>query len=319
MRATTYGCEMVWPGADRERVVLVGGGQIGRRDEAVAGHGREGVQHAGVGDATCLELLAHHGVAPLVPAGHGTVLAARGWPAVWQSARMPDDTVLDGLDPYDLMDAEAARIDRYVAALGPTELEAPSACAGWSVQDVVAHLAAGEEYNHACLDDGIGALFERLGAVGVSDMDSFNEYGVRQWAGRPIDEVLGEWRRRLRAHTHRAAPPGRQGDPDRHRAVPGALAGVPPDVGAGDARRRHRRAGERACPTTGGPASPPSPCRRSTLRSPSSCIPAPPASSCDDRDVTLTTEDLVAATNGRLSAEHPLDPALRAALNVVGS
>ena len=44
-----------------------------------------------------------------------------------------------------------------------------------------------------------------------------------------------------------------------------------------------------------------------------------PASRSTSRDVTLTTEDLVAATNGRLSPEHPLDPALRAALNVVGS
>ena len=39
----------------------------------------------------------------------------------------------------------------------------------------------------------------------------------------------------------------------------------------------------------------------------------------DGREVTLTTDDLVAAANGRLPADHPLDPALRAALNVVGS
>jgi hypothetical protein len=39
----------------------------------------------------------------------------------------------------------------------------------------------------------------------------------------------------------------------------------------------------------------------------------------DGREVTLTTEDLVAATNGRLPADHPLDPAMRAVLNVVGS
>src|SRR4029077_364877 len=77
------------------------------------------------------------------------VLPARGPVVVWQSARMPDDEVLDGLNPYDLMDAETARIDRYVAGLGPTELEAPSACAGWSVQGVVGHPGGGEGGKHA--------------------------------------------------------------------------------------------------------------------------------------------------------------------------
>jgi len=231
---------------------------------------------------------------------------------------MPDDTVLDGLDPYDLMDAEAARIDRYVGGLGPTELEAPSACAGWSVQDVVAHLAGGEEYNHACLDDGVGALFERLGAAGVSDMDSFNEYGVRAWAGHPIDEVLGEWRRRcertrieLRHRDGKEIPTAVGPYPVRWQAfhLTSELATHGDDIGA---------------PPTGAPDE-----WRARFAvfavsemHPEVTIELHPGTarvSFDDRDVTLTTEDLVAAANGRLSPEHPLDPALRAALNVVGS
>jgi len=231
---------------------------------------------------------------------------------------MPDDTVLDGLDPYDLMDVEAARIDRYVAGLGPTELEAPSACAGWSVQDVVAHLAAGEEYNHACLDDGVGALFERLGALGVSDMDSFNAYGVRERAGRPVGEVLDEWRRACaRTRTELRQRDGRElatavgPYPVRWQAfhlaselvTHGDDIGAPPSGGPDDWR---------AC-FAAFAVSETKP--EITIE----LLPGTARVSVDDRGVTLTTEDLVAATNGRLSADHPLDPALRSALNVVGS
>jgi uncharacterized protein (TIGR03083 family) len=108
---------------------------------------------------------------------------------------MPAESMLEGLDPYELMDAEAARIDRFVSTLGPSQQEAPSACEGWTVKDVVGHLAASEEYNHACLDDGLGALFERLSASGASDLDSFNAYGVETFRSVPFAEVVDQWRR----------------------------------------------------------------------------------------------------------------------------
>jgi uncharacterized protein (TIGR03083 family) len=107
---------------------------------------------------------------------------------------MPADNMLEGLNPYDLMDTEAARIDRYVATLGPAEQAAPSACAGWSVKDVVGHLAASEDYNHACLDDTLGALFQRLQAAGASDLNSFNAYGVEQFRPVPFADVVDQWR-----------------------------------------------------------------------------------------------------------------------------
>jgi uncharacterized protein (TIGR03083 family) len=231
---------------------------------------------------------------------------------------MPDDKVLDGLDPYDLMDAEAARIDRYVAGLGPTELAAPSACAGWSVADVVGHLAASEDYNHACLDDGIGALFERLGAAGVTDMDSFNAYGVQEWSGRPIDEVLADWRRRCeRTRTELRHRDGKElatsvgPYPVRWQAfhLASELATHGDDIGAP-------------------PSGVPDDWRAafavfvlSEMKPEIGVVLAPGAArvTYDDREVTLTTEDLVAVTNGRLSPDHPLDPALRSVLNVVGS
>jgi uncharacterized protein (TIGR03083 family) len=216
------------------------------------------------------------------------------------------------------MDSEAARIDRFVAGLGPTELEAPSACAGWSVQDVVAHLAGGEEYNDACLDDAIGALFERMGAVGVTDMDSFNAYGVQKWSGHPIGEVLDAWRRgcqrtrtELRHRDGKELPTAVGPYPVRWQAfhlaselvTHGDDIGAPPGSGPDDWRGRFAVF----------VVSETKPEITIELR------PGTARVSYDDRDVTLTTEDLVAATNGRLSSEHPLDPSLRAALNVVGS
>ena len=65
---------------------------------------------------------------------------------------MTDDRDLQNLDPYDLMDAEAARLDAYFSALGPADWAKPSRCEGWSVRDVLAHLTASEAYNHASLE-----------------------------------------------------------------------------------------------------------------------------------------------------------------------
>jgi uncharacterized protein (TIGR03083 family) len=107
---------------------------------------------------------------------------------------MPAENMLEGLDPYDLMDTEAARIDRHLSTLGPAQQAAPSVCEGWSVKDVVGHLAASEEYNHACLDDSLGALFQRLSASGANDLDSFNAYGVEQLRPVAFGAVVEQWR-----------------------------------------------------------------------------------------------------------------------------
>jgi uncharacterized protein (TIGR03083 family) len=51
------------------------------------------------------------------------------------------DAELRELDPVDLMGAEAARIEAHVAALPAADWLRPSRCEGWTVRDVVAHLA----------------------------------------------------------------------------------------------------------------------------------------------------------------------------------
>ena len=107
---------------------------------------------------------------------------------------MTDDRDLQGLDPYDLMDVEAGRLDRYFSHLGDADWSKPSRCAGWSVRDVLAHLAASEDYNHASLEGSVGALLAAWGEKGATDLDSANEIGIRELDDRSTDELVAEWR-----------------------------------------------------------------------------------------------------------------------------
>ncbi len=107
---------------------------------------------------------------------------------------MTDDRDLEGLNPYDLMDAEASRIDAYLSGVDAAVWTQSSRCAGWSVRDVLAHLLASEQYNAACLSASVGELLESWGARGATDLPSANELGIRDLDGRPSEELLGDWR-----------------------------------------------------------------------------------------------------------------------------
>ncbi|MQY09598.1 maleylpyruvate isomerase family mycothiol-dependent enzyme [Actinomadura macrotermitis] len=117
-----------------------------------------------------------------------------------------DTAMLDGLNPFDILDSEAARLDAHFAGLETPDWERPSRCAGWSVRDVLGHLAGEELYNHACLDDDLQGLSELLEKEGVKGLADFNDWCVRMRRTRPVDDVLAEWRaesgdtrRRMRA------------------------------------------------------------------------------------------------------------------------
>lgn len=120
------------------------------------------------------------------------------------------DTELEALDPYDLMDIEAGRIDAYLSGLATTGWSEPTPCAAWDRHDVAAHLAASEEYNHATLDDTLEALFARFAAAGVTDLHSANQLGVDERRDRSHTEVLDEWR--TTNSTTRALMRSRDGD-----------------------------------------------------------------------------------------------------------
>ena len=109
---------------------------------------------------------------------------------------MTDDHELDGLDPFDILDAEASRLDHHFAGLTGEDWARPTRCAGWSVRDVLAHLTASEDYNEACLSGTVADFMRRLGEAGATDLDSANAMGVAAYAGRDAHGVLDEWRRR---------------------------------------------------------------------------------------------------------------------------
>ncbi len=108
---------------------------------------------------------------------------------------MPDDSELAEINPYDLMESEAARLEFYFGSLKGDDWDEASACEGWSVKDVLAHLAGGEEYNRACLTDSVSTMFERYAARGATDVHSFNALGVADRKDRSPADLLDEFQR----------------------------------------------------------------------------------------------------------------------------
>jgi uncharacterized protein (TIGR03083 family) len=114
--------------------------------------------------------------------------------------RVVDDQDLSGLDPYDLMDEESARLERFFSTLDEPGWRQPTRCAGWSVRDVLAHLASTEEYNRACLDGTVKSFMEAMGARGVTDLASANELGIRDLDPVATPELLASWRTRAKTN-----------------------------------------------------------------------------------------------------------------------
>lgn len=109
-------------------------------------------------------------------------------------------------DPFDIFDAEAARLDRFFSGLDEEGWRRPSRAAGWTVRDVLGHLAGEELYNQACLDGTLEDLRRLMAAEGLDGYEAFNEWCVRQRRDLPVRDVLQEWRekngdtrRRMRA------------------------------------------------------------------------------------------------------------------------
>jgi uncharacterized protein (TIGR03083 family) len=101
---------------------------------------------------------------------------------------------LDDIDPFDVLDTEAERLGRWLESLDGESWARPSRCAGWSVRDVLAHLAGEELYNHACLDDDLDGLWALLAQEGVPGLGEFNGWCVRRRTALPVHEILYEWR-----------------------------------------------------------------------------------------------------------------------------
>jgi uncharacterized protein (TIGR03083 family) len=107
---------------------------------------------------------------------------------------MVDTQDVDGLDPYDMMESETARLDAFFAGLDDTGFARPSRAEGWSVRDMLAHFMSSEDYNRACLDGTVNDFLAQLGARGATDLASANEIGIRDLDAVPNAELLDRWR-----------------------------------------------------------------------------------------------------------------------------
>jgi len=104
-----------------------------------------------------------------------------------------DTTTLKPFDPFDLMDDESNRLAYFFATLDADGWMKDTRCEGWTRRDLVAHLAAGETYNRACLDDKVQELFQEAAQNGATDMNSFNAWTVKIRRSKTAQSVLNEW------------------------------------------------------------------------------------------------------------------------------
>ncbi|GAA0404984.1 hypothetical protein GCM10009530_66420 [Microbispora corallina] len=226
---------------------------------------------------------------------------------------------LAGLDPFGIFDTEAERLDRFFASLDEDGWNRPSRCEGWTVRDVLAHLAGEELYNHACLDGDIDGFYELLDHEGVrGGFEGFNEWCVRKRRLLPVRQVLDEWRakngetrRRMRALGWDASldtsvgpyPTGLQAfhyDSEYATHADDVGAPVPGEEAPGRLDWRVR-VGMFALDERGAKAG----IERTGDRV---------LVTVDGMGADLSCEEFVEATVGRLPAAHPIDPRLRAAL-----
>jgi uncharacterized protein (TIGR03083 family) len=112
---------------------------------------------------------------------------------------MVDIELVAHLDPVDLLDDEIMRLERFFESLEGADWSRETRCAGWGPREVLAHLAGADAYHVAGIDNSLVEMIEAAGNVGVTDLDSFNEWQVNLRADRPAAVVLDEWRTLNRA------------------------------------------------------------------------------------------------------------------------
>jgi len=105
-----------------------------------------------------------------------------------------DDTELERLNPFDLLDREAARLDDFFSTRNDAYWSRPTRCAGWSIRDVLAHLLAAERYHHACLDGTVAEFEQSVAAKGGADLERANAIGIAELSDRAPTQLLAEWR-----------------------------------------------------------------------------------------------------------------------------
>jgi uncharacterized protein (TIGR03083 family) len=226
---------------------------------------------------------------------------------------------LDDLNPFDLLDAESALVERHF--LASPDWSRPSRCEGWTTRDMLSHLAGVEDYNRACLDDDLKTLFARAGEHGATDLDSFNAWLVELYGVRPAEEVIEQWRAANAAFRAEMRARGRDGSMATsvgpypvglqafHLAMEYAThaddIGATVDAGDSEGRRAWRvRFARFAIAELEKPVEIGAGGGRNVVRA-------------GGEQAELDDDELVEASQGRLPPGHPLSPALRQALGTV--
>jgi uncharacterized protein (TIGR03084 family) len=125
-----------------------------------------------------------------------------------------------GADIFDDLEAEDERLEAVLAGLGAADWTAASAAAGWTVADVVVHLAQTDE---AVTETAAGSGLIELWRTRQGSLDAAVDQAVRADTGAPA-LVFERWCRARRA----ALAALRQAEPDR--ALPWAATPLKPRV-----------------------------------------------------------------------------------------
>jgi uncharacterized protein (TIGR03083 family) len=104
-----------------------------------------------------------------------------------------------GIDPHPLLEAEDQRAIDFFDGLDAAAWEMPTDCPGWRRREMLAHLAGAQDYNLSTLDGTRNEFIARGIAAGAHDLDSFNDWMVRERAQRSTDELREELRTKTAA------------------------------------------------------------------------------------------------------------------------
>lgn len=125
---------------------------------------------------------------------------------------MADESLLDGLDPFDILDRESDRVHALFAS--SPDWSRPSRCAGWTTRDMLGHLTGLEDYARAGLDGTVAALFRAGREAGVRGVGGFNDWQIREYADLPAADLVQLWRTAVTANRAALRARGRDGSID---------------------------------------------------------------------------------------------------------
>jgi uncharacterized protein (TIGR03083 family) len=104
-----------------------------------------------------------------------------------------------GIDPHPLLEAEDQRAVDFFEGLDDAGWEVPTDCPGWRRREMIAHLAGAQDYNLSTLDGTRSEFVAKGIAAGAHDLDSFNDWMIRERAQRSTDELREEMRTKTAA------------------------------------------------------------------------------------------------------------------------